>query len=356
MRTDHPSFPSREWFSCRVGPWSRVSQWSRVGPWCLAPLAAACLAAASTAAEPPGKEDEPAPPPPPQVLTLPTTDGVAIAAWFYGVASDVEPVATVVVVHDLGGSHETVEPLAKALQEAGCNVVAPDLRGHGKSELDKLARVAGETGQSALLKSGDFAAMTASGGGRVRDQSAIRGDLEVVRNWIKQRADQGALDLDNLYLVGSGLGATVAATWAVQDAAWPPIASGPQGGHVKGLVLIDPAFVTKGFSIGKILPLEPLRTTLPIMVISGGDDGDGTKVFDQLKRNRPTAWFDSRLYDAEARRNTSPAKDSEASLWLIKLGGRLARDKLAAARSADARQPDPARLILTFINVTTGRR
>jgi pimeloyl-ACP methyl ester carboxylesterase len=344
MRTDHQPPCVRERFSLRFGPW------------CLAPLAAACLTAAGIAAEPAANEGEPAPPPPPQVLSLPTSDGVTIAAWFYGVASDVEPLATVIVIHDLGGSHETVEPLAKALQEAGCNVVAPDLRGHGKSEIGKLAAVAGEAGQSALLKSGDFAAMTATGGGRLREQSAVRGDLEVVRNWIKAQADTGKLDLDTLYLVGSGLGATVAATWAVQDAAWPPIATGRQGGDVKGLVLIDPAFVTKGFSIGKTLALEPLKTTLPIMVIGGGDAGDATKVFDQLKRHRPTGWFDNRLYDAEARRNTSPAKDSDASLWLIKLGGRLAGDKLAAARSADARQPDPARLILTLISVTSGRR
>lgn len=344
MRTDHPSGALRGWRS------------SRGGPWCLAGLAAACLAAMCTAADPEAKEDEPAPPPPPQVLSLPTSDGIAIAAWFYGVASDVEPLATVILVHDLGGSHETVEPLAKALQEAGCNVVAPDLRGHGKSEIGKLARAAEETGQSSLLKSGDFAAMTASGGGRVRKQAAVRGDLEVVWSWISTQAEAGKLDLEKVYLVGSGLGATIAATWAVQDAAWPPIATGPQGGDVRGLVLVDPAFITKGFSIGKTLALEPLKTKLPIMVISGGDDSDATKVFDQLKRNRPTAWFDSRLYDAEARRNTSPAKDSDASLWLIKLGGRLAGDKLAAARSADARQPDPARLILTFITVTAGRR
>lgn len=345
MRTTPPSSPPR---NRRLSP---------VGPWCLALLLATCLTASCPAADPPGKErdEEPAPPPTPQVLTLPTTDGVALAAWFYGVASDVEPVATVVLVHDLGGSHETVEPLAKALQEGGCNVVAPDLRGHGKSEIGRFARAAGDSRQSALLKSVDFAAMTASGGGSLRKQSASRGDLEVVRNWLTTQAAEGKFDLENLYLVGSGLGATVAATWTVHDAAWPPIASGPQGGDVKGLVLIDPAFVTKGFSIGKTLGLEPIKSRLPIMVISGGDDGDATKVFDQLKRNRPGAWFDSRLQDAETRRNTSPAKEADASLWLIKLSSRLARDKLAAARAADPRQVDPARLILTLIKVTASR-
>jgi pimeloyl-ACP methyl ester carboxylesterase len=317
-------------------------------------LAAVCLTAAGGAAEPAARDGEPEPPPKPEVLSLPTSDGVEIAAWFYGVASDTKPSATVVLLHDLGGSHETVEPLAKALQEAGCNVVAPDLRGHGKSQIAQPARPAGEAGQSALLKSRDFEAMIATGGGRLREQASIRGDVEAVRNWIKQQAVQGRGDLENLYLVGSGLGAALAAAWTVQDAAWPPIASGRQGGHVKGVVMIDPTFVTKGFSIGKPIAVEPVKTRVPIMII-GGDDGDAGKVFDQLKRSRPTGWFDSRMYDAEARRNTSPAKDSEASVLFIKLGGRLSRDKLAAARSADARQPDPARLIRTFIDVTAGR-
>ena len=322
--------------------------------WCSGAIAGATLAFAGGAAEP-GKEGEKQPPPEPEKITLPTTDGVEIGAWVYRVADDTDPVATVLVLHDLGGSHETVEPLAKALQAAGCNVVAPDLRGHGASEMPKLARAAGEAGQSSLLKSGDFAAMTATSGGRLREQSAVRGDVEVVRNWIKQQADKGSLGLDKLYVVGSGLGATVAATWTVLDAAWPPIASGKQGGDVKGVVMIDPAFVIKGFSIAKPLAVEPVKSSLPIMIIAGGEDRDASKVFDQLKRARPSGWYDSRMFDAEARGNTSPAKDSEASLLFLKLGGKLAGDRLAAARAADPRQPDPAKLILAFIQATSDR-
>jgi pimeloyl-ACP methyl ester carboxylesterase len=326
------------------------------GSRCLISLTMAWLAMACQAAEPAAKPSTPEPPPPPQVLSLPTSDGIDIAAWFYGVAGDVESLATVVVLHDLGGSHETVEPLAKALQQSGCNVVAPDLRGHGKSQIAQLVRSAGEAGQPALLRSSDFAAMTATGGGRFRDQSAIRGDLEVVRNWIKQQSDGGTLSLDNLYLIGSGLGAAVAAAWTVQDAAWPAIATGQQGGHVRGLVMIDPAFVTKGFSIGKSLSVEPIKTTVPIMVIGGDEDRDAGKVFEQLKRARPAGWYDNRLTNAETRRNTSPATDSEASLLFVKFGGRLTGDKLAAARSVDPRRPDPARLIVAFIKQTDERR
>ena len=62
----------------------------------------------------------------------PTTDGVEIAAWHYPAPESAPPVATVILIHDLGGSHRTVEPLAKSLQAAGCTVVVPDLRGHGE--------------------------------------------------------------------------------------------------------------------------------------------------------------------------------------------------------------------------------
>lgn len=329
--------------------------WNGFWPWCLGIVAAASIAISSGAAEPTGKDGDKELPPEPKAITLPTSDGVEIGAWVYRVAADAEPLATVLLLHDLGGSHETVEPLAKALQAGGCNVVAPDLRGHGKSQISKLARAAGEAGQASLLKSPDFAAMTATAGGRLREQSAIRGDVEVVRNWIKQESDRGELQLDKLYVVGSGLGASVAAAWTVLDAAWPPIASGPQGGHVRGLVLIDPAFVTKGFSIAKPLGGEPVKSSLPIMIIGGGEDRDASKVFDQLKRARPSGWYDSRMFDAETRKNTSPAKDSEASLVYLKLGGKLVGDKLAAARSADPRQPDPAKLILAFIQTVTAR-
>ena len=107
--------------------------------------------------------------------------------------------------------------------------------------------------------------------------------------------------------------------------------------------------------IAKPLAVEPLKSSLPIMLISGGEDGDASKVFDQLKRARPSGWYDSRLLDGETRKNTSPAKDSEASLVFLKLGGKLTGDKLAAARAADPRQPDPAKLILAFIQTAAGR-
>jgi pimeloyl-ACP methyl ester carboxylesterase len=333
-------------------------------PWWAAGLATLALALASSAAwaadpaaDPAAGEKAAEAPKEPETLTLRTSDGVEIAASFYPIADDADPLATVILLHDLGGSRETVAPLAKALQAGGCSVVVPDLRGHGKSPIPELTRAAGDGDQAALLKTVHFLAMTATAGGRVREQASIRGDIEATFQWIqKNQSSRSSLNVDKLYLVGSGLGASLAAGWTVNDAAWPPIATGAQGGKVCGLVMVDPALVTRGLSIGKLLATEPIKTGIPIMIIAGGNDRDSAKVFDQLKRMRPSGWFDSRLFDAETRRNTSPAKDTTASLMFLKLGGRLERDKLASARSTNPRQQDPAGLILAFIQTAAERR
>lgn len=290
--------------------------------------------------------------PPAVPLSLETSDGYPLAVWHYPTEAT-SPVATVILLHDLGGSHETVEPLALALQQAGCAVVAPDLRGHGESIAPDLARASGSRSPSDLLKRNDFAAMVATGGGRVRDQASLQGDIETVRNWLKSHSSNG---LDRLYLVGSGFGAALAAHWANADAAWPPLTSGPQGGDVKGLVLVEPTFVAKGFQILPALSREPLKTKLPVMVITGPNAKDADKVFEPLKRSRPDDWFDSRD------QRGSPAKDSEATLVFAQLEGRdgrgraLSGDAFASLRADKPGPPDPAFLITAFIKATSGRR
>ena len=288
--------------------------------------------------------------------SLKTSDKVDLAVWYYAAREGSSPLATVLLLHDLGGSHETVEPLALALQEGGCAVVVPDLRGHGDSVSADLERAAGNRSPSDLLKLPDFKAMIATGGGRVRDQASLQGDIECVRNWIKEQSvSGGGASLDRLYLVGSGLGGALAAHWTFFDAAWPPLASGPQGGDVKGLVLIEPAFAAKQFQILPALASEPIKTELPIMIIAGKNCRDADKVFDPLKRWRTDNWFDSR------RPNDSPAKDSEATLLFAQLDARDGRgatvggDQLASWQSPDRRRPDPASLIVTFIRATSDR-
>jgi alpha-beta hydrolase superfamily lysophospholipase len=281
----------------------------------------------------------------PEELELETSDGVGLAAWYYAVPEDEPPAATVILVHDLDGSHKSVEPLALALQKLGIAVVAPDLRGHGASTALLAPNGKDDSIDPKTFKKADLELIAAAAGGRVRDQSAVRGDIEAVRNFIKQKSDAGELDIDRLCVVGSGVGATLAALWTVADWAWPPIASGPQGQQVRGLVLISPVWTTKGLSISPAMSADVLKRQLPIMVLAGRDDRDATRLAEQLKKQRPKEWFEQRAGQQPAK-----AKDLEnvadATFFFMQADSTLSGDKLAAERSAA-----PAEKVKTFLSL-----
>lgn len=269
-------------------------------------------------------------------LRLETSDGIRIAAWYYPVPEDAKAAVTVILVHDLEGSHKTVENLARSLQRAGCAVVAPDLRGHGGSG-SRPAALAGngskaDAADPRLLKKIDLESMAAATGGRLRDQSALRGEIEAVRNWIKQKSDTGTLDIDRLCVVGCGLGATLASMWTAADWNWPPTTTGPQGQQVRALALISPVWATKGVSMSVPLTSEALQRKVPILVLAGKGDRDAVRLFDQLKRFRPAEWFQQRV-GQPADKATDKAKDLEdpadGTAFFIQADTSLTADKLA---------------------------
>jgi pimeloyl-ACP methyl ester carboxylesterase len=284
-----------------------------------------------------------------ETLSLETSDGVNLAAWYYAVPEGASPLATVILVHDLDGSHKSVEPLALALQKSGIAVVAPDLRGHGASSAQVTPNGNKEKLDPKTFKKADLEMIAASAGGRLRDQSGVRGDIEAVRNFIKQKSDAGELDIDRLCVVGSGAGATLAALWTAADWAWPPIASGPQGRQVQALVFVSPVWATKGLTISPALSMDALKRQVPIMVIAGRDDRDATRLVDQLKKQRPKEWFEQRIGQPIAK-----AKDLEqvadATIFFMQADSTLSADKLAAEPSAAA-----AEKIKTFLSLVLGK-
>jgi pimeloyl-ACP methyl ester carboxylesterase len=253
----------------------------------------------------------------------------------------------VILLHDLDGSHLTVEPLAKALQQQGIAVVAPDLRGHGES--GGRAGGGGEALTPRTIKKADLEAIARTGGGRVRDQATVRGEIEAVRGWIKDQAATGACDFDRLFVVGSGLGGALAAHWVVADAAWPGLASGPQGGNVRGVVLVSPAWTTRGFSVSPALTAEPVARSLPVLVIAGTGDDEAMRLFAQLKRQRPDSWYEKRAGQPASR--AAKVQDATPSLYLMQVDAAQSGDALASQRSTDPRRAgsDPAGLIAGFI-------
>ena len=295
-------------------------------------------------------------------LKLTTSDGFALAAWHYPAtqpdtdgATPAPPPPVVILLHDVGGSHESLESMARELQARGITVVAPDLRGHGATTPPQ-----GQDLEAKSIKKADFEAMVVTGGGRVRAQASDRGDVEAVREWIRERAEAGKLDMRKLILVGSGVGAAVAAQWAVADASWPDLASGPQGRDVRGIVLVSPAWTTRGFSISPALAAEPVRRTVPILVIGGVQDADAVKIYEQLKRQRPDGWNEKRAGQTEAKlapkleEAQQRGAEPRPTLWLRILDTRLSGDRLADYVPKDrAATGLPADLVGKFLGVVT---
>jgi len=272
---------------------------------------------------------------------LETSDGVSLATWLYEPPEDAEPLATVILVHDFEGSHKTVEPLALALQEAGCTVAVPDLRGHGASTSQEGRDADLDIRQ---LRKGELELIAAGAGGRLREQSAVRGDLETVHAFLASRGAVGASAETPLVVMGCGAGATLAALWTAADWAWPPLASGPQGQQVKALVLVSPVWAAKGLALQPALAAEAIKREVPVMVLAGTGDRDAIRLFDQLKRQRPKVWFDQRA-DAEFTKAKEVEKPGDATLFLVQLDTTLSGEKLAA-------EADAAPRIKTFLELT----
>lgn len=273
-------------------------------------------------------------PPPAERLALTTTDGIGLAAWYYPVAGDAAPKATVIVIHELEGSHETVEPLSRGLQAAGYAVVAPDLRGHGASVSTVLPGGRGGDLNAKSLRKQDLLAIAASTGGRIRDQARARGDLETIYRWIEEQAVAGVLPADRLCIVGCGEGGTLGALWAAADAAWPPTTRGPQGGHVRALVLISPVIAVKGgVSILPVLKTDVFRRSLPILLLAGSGDRDAKKLTDQLKGLRPKEWI---VQGPGQQKDQADGveKAADASIFCMLAESPLAGDKLASDAAA----------------------
>ena len=328
-------------------------------------MAAATVAIGQTTpAVPAGAARPPAVMPAPEQLELETSDGVGLTAWIYrapeeqpsrtsggtakpgGNAPSRPPVrTTVILLHDLGGSHESVEPLALGLQRGGCHVIAPDLRGHGQSTKRLDAPGRGDTLEAKLLKRGDLEAMAASAGGSVRDQATARGDIETIRDHLRGGGEAGGPSLDRLVVAGVGAGATLAALWTAADASWPPLATGPQGRQVRALVLISPAWTPRGLPILPALGQDGVKRDLPILVVAGRGDRDATRIFDQLKKNRPQEWFEQRVGQkpASAPKLERPA---DATTVFLQIDSEDSGEKLLGGRNTD-----PTEMVRGFLGV-----
>jgi pimeloyl-ACP methyl ester carboxylesterase len=287
-----------------------------------------------------------------QVKSLRTSDGVPLQLVYYPPQG--KATATVILVHDIGGSEKTVRKLAAGLQKAGCAVAVPDLRGHGGSKNADL-----DVSKKRLLVN-QLRMIPASGGGRIRTSANLKGDLETVRNWLVEKEAEGDIDLKQLCVIGSGLGGTLAATWAVADWNWLPNTQGPQGQQVQTVILISPVWADQGISITNALgvrttsgqrEVKPLLEYLPVMIIAGSNDRQSSQLFQRLKGARPTSWFKESANGTkeQSKKKLSPNQPKTGPLVFEEIRSSLRADKLASLPSGNR---TPLQLCAWFISET----
>ena len=143
----------------------------------------------------------------------------------------------VLLLHPFKGSRADFNDLALALQEAGCAVLVPDLRGHGQSTRRINADGKEVEIEQALMNHQDFEAMGYA-------DTKTSGDVEACNKFLRAKNNLKELNIDKLVIIGAEMGAAVAIDWAQSDWSWPVLPGAPkQGQDVKALDLAFTAMV-----------------------------------------------------------------------------------------------------------------
>jgi len=202
------------------------------------------------AAEPEAAEDSPAP----EDVQLRTKDGLHLHAVYYAGTQKKNSVP-IILLHAYNGDCHDFDNLALMLQHRGHAVITPDLRGHGESkEINRDGRT--EKIETKALRAPDFVDMW-------------KFDLEAVKSFLIAQNNLGELNIDKLCVVGTEMGALIAADWAQLDWSWPVLSNGKQGQDVKALVLISPEPNFKGMKLMDAISVPEIRSELAIMLIAG---------------------------------------------------------------------------------------
>lgn len=231
---------------------------------------------------PSARADDKPPPPKPEDLTLETTDGVLLRCTYYEGTAGKKSVP-VIMIHDWDGKRGEFDRIAVGLQSLGFSVVAPDLRGHGRSNRHKLPN-----GEDAEIDRERFTKTAVA---------AMVNDIAAVKKFLLKKNNEGKLNIEMLCLVGSGVGSLVAMNYATLDWNKPILPAYKLGKDVKGLILISPKQSFKGLSNRLALSDPAFKAAsasgnLGAMVVSGKQSpghSDARRVHSSLERLHPKA-------------------------------------------------------------------
>jgi pimeloyl-ACP methyl ester carboxylesterase len=227
---------------------------------------------------------------PPEVVSLVTGDGVQLRITYFpspkrAGTAEAKQVSPVVLLHDHKATRALFNPLALRLQAIGdapkgaaFAVVTVDLRGHGESTRRQTPDGNVTTLDAAKLTKPGLVAMTTL-------------DMEALRSFLVDKNDAGALNLNKLCIVGTGMGANVAVNWALLDWSTPSLVNVKQSQDVKALVLISPKWTYTGLSFQTPMKSRVLKENLAWLIVYGEQDvkakADIDRIEKQLERFHP---------------------------------------------------------------------
>jgi pimeloyl-ACP methyl ester carboxylesterase len=207
-------------------------------------------------------------------MTLTTDDGLQLALTYYPGTKGKESIPVVLLHAFKGNRTNFTKEFAQFLQNQGCAVVVPDLRGHGGSTRFKNARKDEKPLDANKMPPGQFSLMAVQ-------------DMKAVKEFLWDKNNCGDLNLDKLCVVGAEMGASVALDFARFDAVGYDLGStayGPLklGGFVKALVLISPEQLSfKGIPASRALQNPAVRSDISILIIVGKEE---VKSLDEANR------------------------------------------------------------------------
>ena len=153
------------------------------------------------------------------------------------------------------GSHLDVVELAERLQQAGHAVIAPDLRGHGRSDRRKP-----DENTVVKLDRQTF---------RSQDINDMLLDLEAVRGFLVEENNAERLNLECLTVVSFEMSTVVALNWILFDWTMPSFPTLKQGQDVKAVVMVSPEQSFRGLNIRPALANNVVRGQLSACLIYG---------------------------------------------------------------------------------------
>ena len=225
--------------------------------------------------------------PKPKDIALTTKDGVQLKGTFYpSTEGSREKIVPVVLLHDYKETRAVYDDLARQLQAAPLNdstkapraVLTIDFRGHGESKT--ATTIQGNTVEldAANFRNPDFEAM-------------VRFDMEAVRGFLVDKNNSGQLNLNQLCLVGSGMGANVAVLWTATDWSMPPLPRLKQGQDVKALVLVSPRWKYRGLPLLQAIKHPAVQREISIFLAYGEKDRkvakDAENIYQNFERFHP---------------------------------------------------------------------